>query len=90
MNKAKMMLSALGVLAVIGSALAFKAHTAFSGNLRCATSTTGPGAGPIPGNLCTQRTYVTTIVGVGPFRHCTHIWAPTSAPCVVARVTINP
>jgi len=61
MKKAKVVLSALVVLTVVGGALAFKAQT-FGGNLQC---------GPAVGN-CPNKTYTTTISG-GQNLYCTPI-----------------
>lgn len=90
MNKAKVMLSALGILAVVGSALAFKAHKAFDGDLKCATTTTVQNAANIAGNLCTAVTYVATDLQAAPFRHCKAIDAAAAVPCVAQKVTTNP
>lgn len=89
MNKARIMLSALGVLAVIGSALAFKAHSIYGGNLKCATSTTLQGAADIDGTRCTSLLYSTTSIG-GAFRHCKSIQAADTEPCKARKVTTNP
>lgn len=60
MKKAKIMLSCLAVLAAVGGGLAFKAHKAFSGSLKCSILTHG----------CTVETYTTTDVG-GITLYCT-------------------
>lgn len=91
MNRAKIMLSALGVLAIIGSALAFEAHKVYLGNLKCAATTTVAGAPNIAGNLCTNSTYSATSDAVGGrIRHCKAIDAPAGNPCVVQLVNPNP
>lgn len=86
MNKARIMLSALGVLAVVGSTLAFKAHKNYNGNLRCSVNTTNSNGVPGPDQLCTQSSYETTTTITAPFRFCTEIGEPANEPCVRARV----
>jgi hypothetical protein len=88
MKRARIILSALGVLVVIGTAMAFKSMEAYIGNLRCATFTTTQGAPTIPSSQCQAVTYTTTIKGLGPIRHCTLRNNPT-APCVAQPVTVN-
>lgn len=85
------MLSALLVLAIVGSALAFKAHSTFGGNLKCATFTTSKGAPTLPAAFCTSRTYTTTNSGFGTVRHCKAINnVDPDNPCVATWVTVNP
>jgi hypothetical protein len=88
MDKAKIVLSALGVLAVIGTALAFKANKTYGGNLRCSTFTTVNCTGTLPANQCTAVTYSTTNSPIGSIRYCTVVNNPT-APCVCTRVVVN-
>lgn len=75
------MLSALGVLAVIGSALAFKAHKAYTGNLRCAESTiAATTTATIAAGNCTARFYSVTNQANGAIRYCT-LANDNSLPC---------
>lgn len=90
MNRAKMILSALGVLAVIASALAFKANNAYLGNLKCSSATTNAFAEPIAGNLCPNLTYTTTTPAMGAIRHCKIATASDATPCVASRVVLHP
>jgi len=81
MKRAKIMLSALAVLAVVGSALAFKASKTFSGNLRCAETTTTT-------TICPLLTYsTTTITSPGTTMACTARNAGAGAVCTTAFVT---
>jgi hypothetical protein len=41
MKRAKLFLTAITVLTIVGGALAFKAHKAFNGSLFCSTTTNG-------------------------------------------------
>lgn len=88
MNKAKIILSALGVLAVVGSALAFKAKNAYLGNLRCSTFTTNATTETRPAADCPAKTYISTPMN-GAIRFCT-ISADNGAECVTKRVLFNP
>lgn len=82
MRKAKIMLSALVVLAIVGSALAFKVSRTFIGNLRCTNTTTTT-------TICSLATYTTTncITGVGTIMACTFIDAHIDAVCTTTCVT---
>jgi hypothetical protein len=81
MKKAKIMLSALGVLAIVGSALAFKAHKTYGGNLRCSTITTDEFTNQtLPAAQCRPSTYTTTATTTGTIRFCAPLNNPT-APC---------
>lgn len=88
MNRAKIMLSALSILAVVGSALAFRAHTIYADDLKCSAETTSAGAPPIAGSLCPHVTYKSTTAG-GEVRHCKLIIAGSNVACATARVTIK-
>gem|GEM_PF-1000816 len=83
MKRAKILLTTLGVLAVVGGTLAFKARNTYQGNLRCTTFTA------TKTTLCPLVTYSTTIAG-GIILACTEITAPDTAPCCTMRVTFNP
>jgi hypothetical protein len=61
MKRAKIFLTALTVLTVAGGALAFKAHNAFSGNLKCGFAK----------NNCILNQYVTTTTTTGTDLYCT-------------------
>lgn len=87
MNKAKILLSALGILALIGSALAFKANKAYLGNLRCSTFTTTRTTAVIFN--CPAVTYTTTL-NPNQVRFCTRIDAPANSPCPAMWVTFHP
>lgn len=88
MNRAKIILSALGILAIVGSALAFKANRAYLGNLRCSTFTTTTTSGTKPAEECMASTYIATTQN-GALRYCT-ISADNGAVCIVRRVLFNP
>ena len=75
MKKAKIMLSALGVLAIVGGALAFKSNNVFGGKLRCTTITNHPTT------FCPDLTYTAAI---GENDHaCTLKTAPLGVPCAI-------
>lgn len=63
MNKAKILLSAIGLLAVVGGTIAFKAEKRFNGNLFCTYT-----RGAVP---TTVTRWSTSIFGVA--RYCTTI-----------------
>jgi hypothetical protein len=63
MKSAKIMLSAIGLLAVVGGTIAFKAKHGFNGNLFCTFT-----RGAIP---TTVTRWSTSVVGVA--RYCTTI-----------------
>lgn len=89
MNKAKIILSVLGVLVVVGSVLAFKTHESYLGNLRC-TNFTIPVTTTVtlPASECPFTAYTVNING--PIRYCTLISNPT-APCIATRrVLVHP
>jgi hypothetical protein len=81
MKRAKIMLSVLGVLAVVACALAFKASRTYSGNFRCdsvplANTTT------VPMVSCpTTDRYVESDHQAARIRFCTEATAPANAPC---------
>jgi hypothetical protein len=77
MNKAKILLSAIGLLAVVGGTIAFKAEKKFNGTLFCTYT-----RGHIP---TTVTRWSTSVIGVA--RYCTTI---QGVPAVVtSTVTIN-
>ncbi|SDG26835.1 hypothetical protein [Chitinophaga filiformis] len=78
MNKAKVLLSAIGLLAVIGGTIAFKAEKGFNGSLFC-TYTRGAIA-------TTITRWSTSPFGVA--RYCTTIAGVQAT--VTYTVTINP
>jgi hypothetical protein len=93
MKRGKIMLSALGVLAVIGSALAFKANEAYNGTLRCSALTTDAATtATIAATNCTQTTrYIATNAAAAPFRYCTAALTAVTEPCyATTKVTLNP
>lgn len=87
MKRAKIILSALGVLAVIGSAMAFKSMKAYNGFLRCSTFTTTRTTATIAN--CPAVTYTTTS-NPQQVRFCTRIGEPAGTPCHAQWVTFNP
>lgn len=89
MNKAKIFLSALGVLLLVGSALAFKAHKAYSGNLRCSLVTTATTTTSTL-SVCTELSFSPTTLPTAAIRFCTHREAPFNEPCfATTRVVFN-
>ena len=82
MKRAKIMLSALGVLAVIGSALAFKANRAYTGAWRCSETTLETTTTATTTN-CTIMAFVSNTNGV--IRYCTSRLAPANEPCFATR-----
>jgi hypothetical protein len=90
MKRARILLSALGVLAVVGSALAFKANRAYLGNLRCSTFTTATTTTQtLLASQCTASTYTTTMPANGTIRFCT-LSADNGAVCrATTRVLFN-
>lgn len=72
-----MVLTAMGILAVVGSVLAFKAHKSYVGTLRCSFTTS-------PTVTCTLQTYAEATVGVRA--RCTRITEPAGTPCVLLTV----
>lgn len=81
MKRAKVVLTALGVLAVVGGALAFKANKTYGGNLQCTTATA-------PTNVCPMQAYVTVDAG-GSILRCKPIGAPAGQACVSQRVVFD-
>lgn len=79
-NRARVMLTAVGLLAVVGGALAFKARSTES--LYCTTQSDP--------NYCTSRIFFRTTAvrpqKIGDLR-CTTI--PTTAPCPVTAVYVG-
>jgi hypothetical protein len=88
MNKAMVILSALGVMAVIGSALAFKANKAYLGDLRCSTFTTTVTTLTHNPSLCTAKTYSLTNSPNGTIRFCA-VSKDLMEICVTKRVIFN-
>ena len=80
MKKAKIILTAMGIMAIVGGTLAFKAHKSYNGFLRCTFTT-------IPTNICPMTLYTTTIVGVPAL--CKPTWEPCTAPCTPATVVFH-
>ena len=81
MKKAKIFLTAITVLTVVGGALAFKAQNAFAGKLKCSTVQ----------NACPVTTTVffrKTVVG-GSTEFCTNATNSTSACTQLDRVTTD-
>ncbi|MCF6407103.1 hypothetical protein L3C95_29680 [Chitinophaga filiformis] len=80
MNKAKVLLSAIGLLAVVGGTVAFKAKKGFNGNLLCTYER---------GSVVTSITrWSTTMTPFGVARYCTTIAGVAATSSY--RVTINP
>jgi len=71
MKKAKIMLTALGLFAVVGGALAFKANMR-TGNLFCSTTTS---------SACPVKA-VTTTPAAGVILYCTDV---ATDPCTIAQ-----
>jgi hypothetical protein len=87
MKKAKIMLTALAVLAVVGGALAFKAQKTLAGTFRCLTVASEPTTTfTLAG--CPNQPYVTTLIG--NWAYCTAITAPIEAPCTKTKALLNP
>jgi len=84
MKKANIILSAIGLLSVIGGALAFKAQHRFSGNLACYTGTAPSSAG----HKLTNLIYTTQGISLtSPTLSCT---VPTGTqPYISRQVTVN-
>ena len=80
MKKARIVLSALGILAAVGGALAFKANKAYTGALKCKNTTA-------PTTECTVVTY--TVTTNAPLQRCTNIGAAPGTPCELLRVVIK-
>lgn len=82
MKKARIMLSALGVLVVVGSALAFKANEAYSGTLRCGTGTIATTTDVLPATNCPTGSLRFAADEAGTtIRFCTNTNAPATARC---------
>lgn len=81
MKKAKVVLAALGVFAIVGGALAFKANASYGGNLQCTTTT-------VATNICPLVTYTTVPAG-GTILRCKPIGAPAQQACVPQRVVFD-
>jgi hypothetical protein len=79
MKKAKIMLTSIAIMGVVGGALAFKAHNTFNGNLKCIT---------VAGGQCTVSTYSTVASG-GEILTCTALNAPASECTEALRVAFN-
>jgi hypothetical protein len=86
MKRAKIILSALGVLAVIGSALAINARKAYTGPLRCTTTTLATFTTATVAS-CPQLAFVENAAGV--WRYCTAKEAPANEPCFAKKVLFN-
>lgn len=93
MKRAKIMLSILGVLAVVSSALALKAHRVYKGNLaifRCSTVITPNTTTATLVCPTTDRFNPTTATNL-PIRFCTLSNAPANEPCfATTRWQFNP
>ena len=74
MKKAKIILTVVTVLAVVGGALAFKAQKGYLGDLRCGIEAHA---------ICIDATYTTVAasVGSGAWSYCTALDAPTDTRC---------
>jgi hypothetical protein len=79
MKKAKVFLAAIGLLAVIGGTVAFRAEYSRGGNLFCTT---------IYNSFATNQTKYSTTVLVGSGRYCTST-STTRATLYYSRVTLN-
>lgn len=84
MKKAKIMLSVLGVLALVGSVFALKAHKTYSGTLRCSPfSISETTSATIAASGCTMSTYAIADPADGEVRFC----GPTANPVAPCRAT---
>lgn len=82
MKRAKIMLTALSVLAIVGAALAFKANKAYNGSLQCTFDTA------FPTNHCPLVAFSTVPNGAPAL--CKPITAPFTQFCVFYRVAFHP
>lgn len=92
MKRARIMLSALSVLLVVGSALAFKASKIYTGTLRCGTETIATTSDILPASNCPTGALKFHADDAGTtIRFCTNATATTSARChATATLMQNP
>lgn len=81
MKRGKIMLAAFGVIAVVGSMLAFKANERVNGNLRCSPFTASETTtATMAATFCTSFNFTTVVEADGNIRFCT-LKSNPSLPC---------
>jgi hypothetical protein len=90
MKKARVMLTALIVLALVGGALAFKANTAIGGNLKCTYLPGEPPAITSYQGECPLVTYIIDPTNGDDDYFCTDLHDQNADWCYRSSVVFNP